>query len=161
MSKIDILIEEIRLLRAAIEGQKQRKVTRHHQQIDPQSSISIDDLSGLKGVMTAREVCLSIGVEYSKSATTRIGMLANQAGIHRFRTKQTRFFNFGNEESEEIRGLMELIKKNYQSIKEKKQIEDITSTLLNSTKNDDMVRVSKSLRALGFQQKPSTGEFLL
>lgn len=157
--KLDILIEEVRLLRAAIAAKPSSRRTPGMSAGSMPVEISDETISRLNGIMTAREVCMALGVEYSKSNTTAIGAKLNSMGVKRIRTKATRLFDFGNEDVEILGNTVKRVRDNMHNLRGMKTISAITSALTDEPTSENMVMVSKALRHIGVQQDQATGHY--
>lgn len=159
--KLDILIEEIRMLRSEMTRGKEPKpaINRYTAFSDVAINITEDMLSGLQGIMTAREVCLAVGVEYSKSSTSLIGSRLNRMGVKRKRTKATRLFDFGGEDMASLGEAVSVVRSKISQMHGKKTIQDVVSFLGVEQNTENLVLYSKALRHIGVRQSSTTGEF--
>lgn len=157
--KLDILINEIRLLRHELAGSKRRKQERTTLKL--MKAPTEEQWSSLRGVMTAREVCISLDIPYSKTTTTALGAILNERGVKRIRTKETRLFDFGNEDVEELAQMEEEIRKNFVRLRGKKDAFEVAKIMFGEPVVYDVVMISKALRGMKVRHNVTTGEFYI
>lgn len=150
--KLDVLIDEVRLLRAEMHSimTQRRPVTQPS--TGTHLEITKEAISGLKGMMTAGEVCFALGIEYTKSNTTIIGTKLNRLGVNRKRTKATRLFDFGGEDMGELGGAIALMRDNIELVQRTKNIADIAGEIYADVSVGRQILISKALRHIGIKR---------